>query len=503
MKNIWFIFTIYLSLFSTNTFGKVESQFKDTLVIAQRSDVKTLDPQKSIDTVSNKVINLMFESLLTLDENLNITPQIATSWEQVDDLNTIFHLRKDITFHNGENLTSEDVVFSLNRAKASAQVGYNFTPIINVQAIDKYTVQITTDKPFGAMLKYLSSVGGAIVSKKAVEELGSNFSQNPIGSGPYKFKEWIPGDKIIVEAFNNYYGEIPKNKTLIVRSIPEVTNRTIALETGEVDIAFDIGIMDRETIKDSSDLELLEVEAPSTLYLGFDNTNPLFQNKKLREAIAYAIDNESLAEFVFRGAALSGDSPIPPVIDVYNPNVKKYPQDINLAKQLMKEAGFENGLSIELWTSAQSTWIDMCTIIQDQLKEIGITAEIKIFEWSTYVTITSQPNKALYLLSWNISSVDGDPALYPLFHSKEKGMSGNRSFYDNKEIDSLLLEARTTVDQNKRKDLYFKAQEIIQNELPHYTLVYPHYNLGARKAVKNLVLQKNGFTDLAKTYVLK
>lgn len=503
MKNVWFIFTICLSLFSVNTFGMKDNQFKDTLIIAQRADVKTLDPQKSIDTISNKVINLMFESLLTLDENLTVVPQLATSWEQVDNLNTVFHLRKDVTFHNGEPLTSEDVVFSLNRARSSAQVGYNFTPIIDIKAIDKYTVQVTTDKPFGAILKYLSSVGGSIVSKKAVEESGNAFSQNPIGSGPYKFKEWIPGDKIVVEAFVNYHGEIPKNKTLIVRSIPEVTNRTIALETGEVDIAFDIGIMDRETVKESGDLELLEVEAPSTLYLGFDNTNPLFQNKKLREAIAYAIDNESLAEFVFRGAALSGDSPIPPVIDVYNPNVKKYAQNIPLAKELMKEAGFENGLNIELWTSAQSTWIDMCTIIQDQLKEIGILAEIKIFEWSTYVTVTSQPNKALYLLSWNVTSVDGDPALYPLFHSNEKGMSGNRSFYENKEIDSILLEARTTIDQDKRKSLYFKAQEIIQNELPHYTLVYPHYNLGARKAVKNLILQKNGYTDLAKTYVLK
>lgn len=503
MKNVWFIFTICLSLFSINTFGMKDNQFKDTLIIAQRADVKTLDPQKSIDTISNKVINLMFESLLTLDENLTVVPQLATSWEQVDNLNTVFHLRKDVTFHNGEPLTSEDVVFSLNRARSSAQVGYNFTPIIDIKAIDKYTVQVTTDKSFGAILKYLSSVGGSIVSKKAVEESGNAFSQNPIGSGPYKFKEWIPGDKIVVEAFVNYHGEIPKNKTLIVRSIPEVTNRTIALETGEVDIAFDIGIMDRETVKESGDLELLEVEAPSTLYLGFDNTNPLFQNKKLREAIAYAIDNESLAEFVFRGAALSGDSPIPPVIDVYNPNVKKYAQNIPLAKELMKEAGFENGLNIELWTSAQSTWIDMCTIIQDQLKEIGILAEIKIFEWSTYVTVTSQPNKALYLLSWNVTSVDGDPALYPLFHSNEKGMSGNRSFYENKEIDSILLEARTTIDQDKRKSLYFKAQEIIQNELPHYTLVYPHYNLGARKAVKNLILQKNGYTDLAKTYVLK
>jgi peptide/nickel transport system substrate-binding protein len=503
MKKTWFIFTIYFSVISTIIFGQSETQFKDTLVIAQRSDVKTLDPQKSIDTVSNKVINLMFESLLALDENLNITPKIAEKWKQIDDLNTIFYLRQDIFFHNGEHLTSEDVVFSLNRAKSSAQVGYNFTPIVDIKVIDKYTVQITTDKPFGAMFKYLSSVGGSIVSKKAVEELGNNFSQNPIGSGPYKFKNWIPGDKITVEAFENYCGDVPKNKTLIVRSIPEVTNRTIALETGEVDIAFDIGIMDRETIQDNHDLKLLEVEAPSTLYLGFDSTNELFKNKKLREAIAYAIDNESLAEFVFRGAAISADSPVPPVIDIYNPNVKKYPQNISLAKQLMKEAGFENGINIELWTSTQSTWIDMCTIIQDQLKEIGINAEIKIFEWSTYVTITSLPNKALYLLSWNISSVDGDPALYPLFHSNEKGMSGNRSFYENKEIDSLLLEARNTIDQEKRKNLYYKAQEIIQNELPHYTLVYPHYNLGARKSVLNLVLQKNGFTDLAKTYVLK
>ena len=245
MKNVWFIFTICLSLFSINTFGMKDNQFKDTLIIAQRADVKTLDPQKSIDTISNKVINLMFESLLTLDENLTVVPQLATSWEQVDNLNTVFHLRKDVTFHNGEPLTSEDVVFSLNRARSSAQVGYNFTPIIDIKAIDKYTVQVTTDKPFGAILKYLSSVGGSIVSKKAVEESGNAFSQNPIGSGPYKFKEWIPGDKIVVEAFVNYHGEIPKNKTLIVRSIPEVTNRTIALETGEVDIAFDIGIMDR------------------------------------------------------------------------------------------------------------------------------------------------------------------------------------------------------------------------------------------------------------------
>lgn len=493
----------FIFLFSTTLASNKIESISDTLIIAQKADAKTLDPQKSIDTVSNKVINLIFESLLTIDENLEITPQLAEKWEQVDDLNTIFYLKKGVKFHDGETMTSEDVVYSLNRAKNSHQVGYNFVPIISIEAMNEYTIKITTDKPFGAMNKYLTQVGGSIVSKKSAEKFGEKFFLNPIGTGPYKFKEWIPGEKIIVNAFENYHGEISKNKSLIIRNIPEVSNRMIALETGEVDISFDIGIMDREAVQNHKDLNLMEVEAPSTLYLGFDDSNPLFKNTKLRQAIAYAIDNEVLAEVVFKGSAIAAGSPVPPILDVYNPNVKKYEQNFQLAKQLLTEAGYPNGIKMELWTATQSTWLDIATIIQAQVKEIGINLEIRTFEWGAYVSKTAGPNKALYLLSWNIGSVDGDPALYPLFHSSEKGLSGNRSFYENTEVDKILLEARNTIDQNKRKELYFKAQEIIQEDLPHYTLVYPHYNLAFRKDVKNLVLQKNGFTDLAKTYVIE
>ena len=165
--------------------------------------------------------------------------------------------------------------------------------------------------------------------------------------------------------------------------------------------------MDKETIENSNNLELVEVESPALLYLGFDQTNPIYQNKKLREAIAYAIDNQTFVDVVFRGSAVAGDSPLPKASPAYNGNVKKYNQDIEKAKKLLAEAGYPNGLDIELWCMDDGPRVDMCVIIQDQLKKIGINVEIKIFEFGAYVSKTALPNKELYFLSWN-SSGDGD-----------------------------------------------------------------------------------------------
>lgn len=498
-KGTLFIF-LFILISSKDLIAK--SEFKNEIIVAQRADAKTLDPQKSIDTISNRVINTMFESLLFIDENLKIVPSLAKSWKRLDDLTTIFYLKENIYFHSGHHMTSEDVIFSLNRARESIQTGYYYSLIENIIPLDKYTIKITTSKPFGAMFNYLASSGSSIVCKKSVLSLGEKFAQSPIGTGPYKFKKWIPGEMIVLEKFNKYHKELTNNKNLIIKIVPEVTNRTIALETGEADIAFDIGTLDRSFLKSHNDLKLIEVDAPSILYLGFDKTNPLFSNNlKLRQAIAYAIDNKVLADIVFMGGATPADSPMPPIVPGYNSNIKKYNQNVELAKTLLNEAGYPSGLNLDLWITNQSTWIDIATIIQDQVKQIGINLNIKIFEWGAYVSKTAFPKKSLYLLSWNVSSIDGDPALYPLFHSEEKGGSGNRSFYDNTKVDSLLLKARTTADQIKRHKLYGQVQEIIQEELPHYTLVYPKYNLGAKKSVENLILQKNGYVNLAKIYI--
>lgn len=474
---------------------KAQELKKNKISIAMKADPKTLDPQKSIDTMSNKSITLIYDTLLDLDENLNLKPNLAESWERLDDCNVVFHLKKGVKFHNGEELKAEDVKFTLERAASSPQTLYLFKPITKVTVIDDYTVQVTTDKPFGALLNNLAAVQGGIVSKKAVLEYGDDYVNHPVGTGQYKLKEWLPGNRIVFEGFKDAYQGAPNFEELTYLTIPEVSNRMIALETGEVDVAFDIGIMDKETIENSNNLELVEVESPALLYLGFDQTNPIYQNKKLREAIAYAIDNQTFVDVVFRGSAVAGDSPLPKASPAYNGNVKKYNQDIEKAKKLLAEAGYPNGLDIELWCMDDGPRVDMCVIIQDQLKKIGINVEIKIFEFGAYVSKTALPNKELYFLSWN-SSGDGDVALYPLFHSSQHGAPGNRSFYSNKEVDKLLDKARVSVDEEERKSLYKEVQNILQEDLAIYALAYPKINLAKNKELKGLIFKKNGDIDI-------
>ena len=474
---------------------KAQELKKNKISIAMKADPKTLDPQKSIDTMSNKSITLIYDTLLDLDENLNLKPNLAESWERLDDCTVVFHLKKGVKFHNGEELKAEDVKFTLERAASSPQTLYLFKPITKVTVIDDYTVQVTTDKPFGALLNNLAAVQGGIVSKKAVLEYGDDYVNHPVGTGQYKLKEWLPGNRIVFEGFKDAYQGAPNFEELTYLTIPEVSNRMIALETGEVDVAFDIGIMDKETIENSNNLELVEVESPALLYLGFDQTNPIYQNKKLREAIAYAIDNQTFVDVVFRGSAVAGDSPLPKASPAYNENVKKYNQDIEKAKKLLAEAGYPNGLDIELWCMDDGPRVDMCVIIQDQLKKIGINVEIKIFEFGAYVSKTALPNKELYFLSWN-SSGDGDVALYPLFHSSQHGAPGNRSFYSNKEVDKLLDKARVSVDEEERKSLYKEVQNILQEDLAIYALAYPKINLAKNKELKGLIFKKNGDIDV-------
>lgn len=480
-----------------------DTALKETLVIAQKSDAKTLDPQKSIDTVSNKVMQMMFDTLTSMDENLNIEPGLAEKWERVDDYSMIFHLRKGVKFHNGDTMTSEDVKYSLDRAIASPQASYLFNPIKEVAIIDENTVKVTTKEPFGPLLKHLSTTNGSIINKRAAVEAGDDVFKNPVGTGQHKFKEWITGDRIVLESFPESWKGESKIKNVVFKNIPEVSNRMISLETGEIDVAFDIGIMDREAVMNHKKLELVEVEAPSSLYLAFDQTNPLFADIRVRQAIAYAVDNRVLAEAVFRGAAVPANSTLPTVVAGYNPDSNIYEVNIEKAKELLKEAGYPDGFNIKLWVNDESTRVDMCVIIQDQLKAVGINVEIEVFEWGTYLSKTLEQNKQLYLFSWNVSSGDADAALYPMFHSSQRNGSANRSNYVSKEADELLDKARNSVNEAERNLIYKEVQDILQRDLPHYTLVFPKLNLGMNKNVKGLVMKKTGYIDITNTYITK
>ncbi len=477
----------------------VEKEEKKILTMAQKAEIKTLDPQKATDSVSRSIIKLINQTLVYIDNEGNIVPELAQEITKVSPKETLIKIKNDIKFSNGETLTIDDVLFSLERAKASPKMSQDLYMIESFEKVDDRTLKINTLYDAGNLLHKLASGGVAIVNKKAFEKDENNI----VGTGMFKLKEWVAGEKLVLER-NEFFKDSKSNiDTLVVKFVPEANSRMIMLETGEIDLARDLLPLDFKKISEDTKFTTVEVETPSNMFLGFDLRNELLADKRVRQAIAYAINNEDLVKTVFNGSASVATSPVPKITTGHNENSNNYPQNIEKAKQLLAEAGYPNGFNIELFVSEDNQRIDMAVIIQDNLKKIGINAEIKTFQWAAYVSTIENPNiiKPLFIMSWNISNDDPDEVLYPLYHSSQIDAHTNVVFYKNEKFDNLISEARETTDKEKRMKLYEEAQDIIQEDLPHYTLVYPKQNFAYKASIKNIKYNKRAYLDFQDTII--
>ena len=502
-KLIYLSILVLLVLFACsqkeNQKERVEKEEKKILTMAQKAEIKTLDPQKATDSVSRSIIKLINQTLVYIDNEGNIVPELAQEITKVSPKETLIKIKNDIKFSNGETLTIDDVLFSLERAKASPKMSQDLYMIENFEKVDDRTLKINTLYDAGNLLHKLASGGVAIVNKKAFEEDENNI----VGTGMFKLKEWVAGEKLVLER-NEFFKDSKSNiDTLVVKFVPEANSRMIMLETGEIDLARDLLPLDFKKISEDTKFTTVEVETPSNMFLGFDLRNELLADKRVRQAIAYAINNEDLVKTVFNGSASVATSPVPKITTGHNENSNNYPQNIEKAKQLLAEAGYPNGFNIELFVSEDNQRIDMAVIIQDNLKKIGINAEIKTFQWAAYVSTIENPNiiKPLFIMSWNISNDDPDEVLYPLYHSSQIDAHTNVVFYKNEEFDNLISKARETTDKEKRIDLYKKAQDIIQEELPHYAILYPMQNFAYKKSIKGIEVNKRGYFNFQNTIV--
>ena len=460
---------------------------KDTLVIAQGADAKSLDPHASNDNPSSNIRVQIYDRLMDLDENGVPQPMLAESWERPDDKTIIFHLRKGVKFHNGDEMKASDVKFSLERALASPEVSHILAGINGVEVIDDYTVKVTTEKPMAAILNNLSHITIAILSERATKEAGDKFGQNPVGSGPYKFVSWQSGDRVTLEAFPEYWqGEAPV-KNVVYRNIVEETNRTIGLETGELDIIYDIQGLDKNKLRDDERFVLIEGPQVSMTYLGFNMKKAPYDNPKVREAISYAIDQKPIIDTVFLGAGEAANSIIGPNVWGYY-DVEKYTQDIEKAKALLAEAGYPDGFKAKIWVNDNPVRRDTAVILQDQLKQIGIDLAIETVEWGAFLDGTARGDHEMYLLGWGTVTRDPDYGMYELISTSTMGAAGNRSFYSNPTVDKLLEEGKTELDPEKRKAIYKEIQEIIRKDIPMYMIIYPLQNVVTQKNIKNFKL---------------
>lgn len=468
----------------------------DTLVVAQGADAKSLDPHATNDQPSSRVMKQIYNTLVASTVDMEIVPALAESWESIDELTWEFKLASGVKFHNGEEFKASDVKFTYDRMLASPSVSHILGPVTEIKVVDDYTVQIITSEPFAPLLSHLTHTASSILNEKAVTASGEDYGQEPVGTGPFAFDNWQSGDRITLKAFEDYFQGASKVKTVVFRNVPEGTNRTVGLETGEIDIAYDVEPIDKNLVMDNAGLELIEGPSLSSQYLGFNTRKAPFDNVKVRQAINYAVNVQEIIDVVLEGAGEVAKSPLMELIFGSNEDIQGYSHDVEKAKELLKEAGFENGFKTSIWTNDNPVRVRIAEIVQAQLKEIGIEANIEVVEWGAFLDRTSAGEHDMFILGWTTVTGDADYGLYALYHSSQHGDAGNRFFYTNPEVDKLLDIGKTEVDTDKRLAAYKEAQEIIVADAPQLFLYFQTQNVGENKAIKGFQLHPAGHHSL-------
>ena len=459
----------------------------------QGADITSLDPMIGKETSAVSFTCNIFDTLMQKDDSGNPLPGLAESWENVDDLTWKFKIREGIKFHDGEIMDAEDVKFSLDRCIASPHVNYIVDFIDTVEQTGDYEIVITTKNPYAPILGNLAVPFAAILPKHLVEADNDAFVANPVGTGAYKFVEWKQGEGGKLEAFDDYWQGTPAIKNLEMRVVPEAAQRTIALETGEVDAAYDIPMNDVSKIQEKDDLQILDSPYLGMAYLAFNTNKAPFDNAKIRQAIRYAINEQEIIDAVRSGQGEVATSLIPPAAFGYISDVPTYEFDLEKAKSLMAEAGYADGFSCSMWVNENAERVEACTILQAQLKQIGIELTLEVMEFGSFIDRTSAAEHDIAYFSWTCATADADYNYNALYHSTQQGNPGNRSFVNDPEVDRLIEAGRGTANADERKAFYAELETIVEEQAFYAPIFYSNLNVGTKKSVQGFVMQPNGY----------
>ncbi|MGL5253698.1 MAG: ABC transporter substrate-binding protein [Brevinema sp.] len=496
MRSVILVALLVLSGCGTSQKGAL-----DVLIVASGADAVSLDPFRSNDSASSQIRGNIFDRLIERDEDGGYVPSLATEWKYINPTTLELKLREGVMFQNGEPFGAKDVKFSVERALASPEVQHIVGPIKAVEIVDEYTVRVLLKAPFAPLLAHLAHSAISIMNEKAVVDAGSEVGQKPVGTGPFVLESWNHGQSVILARNTNYWGEPAKLSKVEVRIVPEAAARTIALETGDVDVVYTLDPVDRERINNTSSLTLAEDQAPRMEYISFNigrGKNPIWKDARVRKAFALSLDVPGIINSVLFNSADPASSMLQKSVfgAVEFPLVQ---QNIAEAKALLAEAGIAEGTKLILWTP-QGAREKIMQVVQNNLKEIGLDASIEVLEWGRYLDATAKGEHDVFILGWTTITLDGDYGMYNLLHSSAAGGAGNRSFSSNPEMDRLLAAARVELDQEKRREMYRSAQEIVHNDHIVIPLYYPYETVALKKSVKNFGFKKTSDHRFNATY---
>ncbi|HEY3068260.1 MAG TPA: ABC transporter substrate-binding protein [Methylomirabilota bacterium] len=463
--------------------GVTSAQPPGTLVVGLVAEPVNLDPAQVTDLNSNRVGRRIVETLVTFpEESTQIVPGLAESWTvSKDGLRYTFKLRKGITFHDGTPFDAAAVKFSIERQidpeHPAAKLGkypfanYFFGNVKAVEVVDPATVEFVLKEPRASFLAILTAAAASIVSPAAVKKFGADYALQPVGTGPFKYVAWDRGQRVVLEKNGSYWKYPVKVDRVIYRPIVEDQARLTELLTGNLDLMVGAPPDFVAQLEKNANVTLLRQVGAHVWYLGINNQKKPLEDKRVRQALNYAVNKEAIVRDVLKGTGSMSAGPVLPGTWGADTGLKPYPYDPARAKKLLAEAGYPNGFATTLWVpesgSGMQSPVAMATVIQSNLKAVGVNATLQTFEWGAFIAKLRSREQELFALSWMAGNEDPDMVMYPLLHSSQWSPNGpNRALYKNDKFDEVLHQARLTTDQAKRTELYRQAQRILADDPP-------------------------------------
>ena len=453
--------------------GSNDGGTKDSIIIATANETPSLSPTEH-NAVAGSYMNLLtYNTLFKSDMEMNPVPDLVEDYENISESEWEFTIKTGVKFHDGSEMTVEDVKASLEWAKGFPEVSLYNDDIVSVDIVDDDTIKITTPGPDAMLLSNLCHHGNAIVPKALIDS-GHDFNTEPIGTGPYKFVEWNRGDSVVFEAFEDYFDGAPAIKNMTWKVIPEGSSRTIALEAGEIDFIVEVEAMDSDRLKGNEELEVIQYEATNESWLMMNNEKPQFQNQNVRHAINSAINKDDIVTVAFNGLAAPAISQCP-----YNfegsteENADVY--DVAKAQEYLDASGVDPSTITFSIICSDDQKKRAGEVIQANLKEIGIECTIESMDLATYLSVTTEGDYEASIGGYSSSNLLS--YVVGVYHSDSINAS-NKTRLNNPEVDALIDQAKVTLDDAERVKIFEELSALL-NELCTQAPLYQPINLRA------------------------
>ena len=438
----------------------------------------------------------MVETLVGINHEGKIVPELAEDWEVAPDgLSVTFRLRQGVTFHDGTPFNAEAVKFNFERLlnpEVTVPQRSTYSVIDRVEVVDEYTVRLVLKRPAPALVSALSATTVGMISPASVEAHGNSYTkyQHPVGTGPYVFVERVEGERVVLRKYEGYWGEKPYYDTVQFRIVPEAATRESLLLAGQVDMIILPPISDIPALQSNPDVKVLLAPSNRTIFIAINNNDPVLSDKRVRQALNYAVDKDAIIESVLFGAATKLDAPMAPSLFGYC-SIGAYPYDPDKARQLLQEAGATNlELDFIAPTGRYVQDFQAAEAIAGYLEEVGIKTNLRTMDWPSYVQSIQKPPEEhtlqLHLLGWAPSYLDAEQQMVQFQSAAHPPNGLATSFYNSPQVDQLLAQASQEVDEAKRADLYCQASRIVWDEAPWIFLWYQNFPIVYSADVENV-----------------